>query len=97
MTREQAIQKLLDCARAEIGYHEQGENLTKYAAQYDYDTRLYGFDMSGQPWCDYFVDWWLHEDVRVQRRESDDVSVQRMQRGELPGIRRVLPCKFRND
>ena len=57
MTREQAIQKLLDCARAEIGYHEQGENLTKYAAQYDYDTRLYGFEMSGQPWCDYFVDW----------------------------------------
>ena len=57
MTKQEAIQKLLDCARAEIGYHEQGENLTKYAAQYDYDTRLYGFDMSGQPWCDYFVDW----------------------------------------
>ena len=57
MTKQEAIQKLLDCARAEIGYHESGENLTKYAAQYDYDTRLYGFDMSGQPWCDYFVDW----------------------------------------
>lgn len=53
----EAIQKVLDKARAEIGYHESGNNLTKYASAYDFDTKLYGFDMNGQPWCDYFVDW----------------------------------------
>lgn len=57
MTEEEAKKKLLDTARAEIGYHEVGDNGTKYASQYDYDTRLYGFDMGGSPWCDYFVDW----------------------------------------
>lgn len=57
MTIEQAKKKVLDLARTQIGYHETGENLTKYASAYDYDTKLYGFDMNGQPWCDYFVDW----------------------------------------
>ena len=57
MTIEQAKKKVLDLARAQIGYHETGENLTKYASAYDFDTKLYGFDMSGQTWCDYFVDW----------------------------------------
>lgn len=57
MTVIEAKEKLLSVARAELGYHEEGVNLTKYASQYDYDTRLYRMDMSGQPWCDYFVDW----------------------------------------
>ena len=57
MTIEQAKKKVLDLAKSQIGYHETGENLTKYASAYDFDNRLYGFDMSGQPWCDYFVDW----------------------------------------
>lgn len=57
MKHEEAVKKVLNVARYEIGYHETGENQTKYASQYDYDTKLYGFDMSGLPWCDYFVDW----------------------------------------
>lgn len=40
----------------QVGYHEEGDNLTKYARDYDYDTRLYGFDMEGKPWCDWFSD-----------------------------------------
>lgn len=57
MTIEEAKSKVLSLARGEIGYHESGENQTKYATQYDFDTRLYRFDMCGQPWCDYFFDW----------------------------------------
>ena len=50
-------EKVIGIARAEIGYREVGENGTKYATDYDYDTRLYGMNMNGLPWCDYFVDW----------------------------------------
>lgn len=56
MTIEAAKQKLINWCRSQIGYHEVGDNNTKYADA-DYDTRLYGFDMHGQPWCDYFVDY----------------------------------------
>lgn len=51
-----AKQKLLAWLYSQLGYHESGDNNTKYADA-DYDTRLYGFDMHGQPWCDYFVDY----------------------------------------
>lgn len=61
MTKDEAISRLLSVARQEIGYHETGDNLTKYAMNYDTDTRLYGWDMNGSPWCDYFVDWCFAE------------------------------------
>lgn len=57
LDEETAKKRLLDIARTEIGYREISGNRTKYASAYDYDTRLYGFDMDGSPWCDYFVDW----------------------------------------
>ena len=57
MENKAAKELVLNKARAEIGTHETGSNLTKYASAYDYDTQLYGFDMNGLPWCDYFVDW----------------------------------------
>ncbi|MDO5445920.1 MAG: CHAP domain-containing protein [Eubacteriales bacterium] len=57
LTVPEAKELILSKARAELNYHETGDNLTKYASAYDYDTRLYGFDMNGLPWCDYFVDW----------------------------------------
>ena len=57
MTKEQAIEKVLSLARSQVGYTEVGDNQTKYAQQFDYDSRLYGFDMNGLAWCDYFVDW----------------------------------------
>jgi len=32
MTTNEAVEKLLNIARAEIGYHEQGNNWIKYAS-----------------------------------------------------------------
>ena len=56
MTRNEAIEKLLNWARGEIGYHEGGNNYTKYANDPDI-TKLYGgFFPQNQPWCDIFVD-----------------------------------------
>lgn len=57
MTTNEAINKVLSIARAEVGYHETCDNQTKYASKYDFDTKLYGFDMSGLPWCAYFISW----------------------------------------
>lgn len=42
------IKKLLTAAAGEIGYHEKGDNLTKYGEWYP---------MNGQPWCAMFVSW----------------------------------------
>lgn len=56
MTIEEAKKRLLDIARAEIGYRESGDNQIKYASG-NIDNLLYGFDMNGSPWCDFFVDW----------------------------------------
>ena len=70
MTILEAKQKVLDLARAEIGYHEKasnanlddpsansgGANWTKYA--YDLDrTNWYNGGKNGYAWCDVFVDW----------------------------------------
>lgn len=57
MTIDEAKERVLNLARKELGYHESGDNQTKYAQKYSHDTKLYGFDMNGLPWCDYFVDW----------------------------------------
>lgn len=56
MTIEQAKERLVSWLKSQLGYCESGDNNTKYADE-SYDTRLYGFDMHGQPWCDYFVDY----------------------------------------
>lgn len=57
MTAEEAKRRILVRAAGEVGTRETGENITEYASAYDFDEKLYGFDMSGLPWCDYFVDW----------------------------------------
>ncbi|MBQ4254272.1 MAG: peptidoglycan-binding protein [Erysipelotrichaceae bacterium] len=56
MTVEQAKEKVLNLARAEIGYHEQGDNWTKYAQDLD-RTNWYNGPKNGFAWCDVFVDW----------------------------------------
>lgn len=56
MTVEQAIDKVLNTARAEIGYHETGDNWTKYASDLD-KTNWYNGPKNGFAWCDVFVDW----------------------------------------
>ena len=55
MTKNEAVTKLLDWARGEIGYHEGGNNWTKYASDPDL-TKMYGWTPQNQPWCDIFVD-----------------------------------------
>lgn len=57
MNKIDAMTKVLSVAKAQVGYCELPDNHTKYATEFDYDNRLYGFDMDGYPWCDYFFDW----------------------------------------
>ena len=74
MTKAEAIQKILDLARSEIGYHEKasasgldekdvnsgGANWTKYARDLD-RTNWYNGGKNGYAWCDVFVDWLFYK------------------------------------
>ena len=51
MTDAEAIHKLVEKAYGEVGYHESGNNWTKYAAD-PRITQLYGWDVQNQPWCE---------------------------------------------
>lgn len=71
MTVKQAIEKVLDLARSEIGYHEKasnsqlddpsansgGANWTKYAAYIDANPEFYNGSKQSFPWCDLFYDY----------------------------------------
>lgn len=71
MTEAQAIQKVLDLARSELGYHEKASNsnldsktansgsgnFTKYARDLDQTSAFYNGPKNGYAWCDVFVDW----------------------------------------
>lgn len=57
MTQNEAITKVLDLAKGEIGYHEQGDNVTKYAAYLDSIAGFYNGPKNGFAWCDVFVDY----------------------------------------
>ena len=50
-------QKVIDLALSECGYHEQGNNCTKYAADLDAIKGFYNGPKNGYAWCDVFVDW----------------------------------------
>jgi len=70
MTKQEAVKKVLDLARSEIGYREKasnanledkdanagGANWTKYARELD-RTNWYNGGKNGYAWCDVFVDW----------------------------------------
>ena len=58
--QQDPVQKVLDIARAEIGYHEQGDNITKYAAEMD-RTNWYNGPKNGFPYCDVFYDWLFYK------------------------------------
>lgn len=58
MTELEARNKLIETATKEIGYTEQGKNITKYAQ--DFDTKypnFYNTKKQGAEWCDMFNDW----------------------------------------
>lgn len=71
MTASEAIEKVLDLARSEVGYHEKasnsqlddktansgGGNWTKYAAYIDSSPDFYNGKKNGYAWCDVFVDY----------------------------------------
>ena len=56
MTLQEAQNKVLNVARAEISYHEGYNNYIKYAEN-SWDNQFYGWELQNQPWCDVFVDW----------------------------------------
>lgn len=52
---------IVETAKRELGYHEQGKNITKYAKYFD-DLRkqgiyFYNYNKQGAEWCDIFVDY----------------------------------------
>lgn len=71
MTKDRAVARVLEIARAEIGYHEKnsaaglddktanagGGNWTKYARDLDAIPGFYNGAKNGFAWCDVFVDW----------------------------------------
>lgn len=61
MTVQERKDKWLAWIRSQVGYHEIGNNITKYAED-NFDERAYGFSMTGQPWCDFFFDYsfWIN-------------------------------------
>ena len=75
MTENQAIEKVLDLARSEIGYREKRSNYqlddktanagsgnwTKYARDLDAVTNFYNGLKNGYSWCDIFVDWLFYQ------------------------------------
>ena len=56
MTKAEAVTKLLNVAKAEVGYREGSNNYTKYAENPGI-TKLYGWTPQYQPWCCTFVNW----------------------------------------
>lgn len=61
MTVQERKDKWLAWIKSQVGYHEIGNNITKYAED-NFDERAYGFSMTGQPWCDFFFDYgfWIN-------------------------------------
>ena len=71
MTKDEAIQKVLDIASSQVGYHEKASesnlddfsansgsgNFTKYARDIDAIKSFYNGHKQGIAWCDVFVDW----------------------------------------
>ena len=74
ITKQEAVKKVLDLARSEIGYREKasnaslddkdvnagGANWTKYARDLD-RTNWYNGGKNGYAWCDVFVDWLFYK------------------------------------
>lgn len=56
MTAEQAIRDVISTAESQVGYREEANNRTKYAAELDPLKITFG-SKQGQPWCAEFVLW----------------------------------------
>lgn len=56
MTIEEAKEKVVSVARAEVGYHEGANNYTKYADDPNV-IKLYGGSKQNLAWCGTFANW----------------------------------------
>lgn len=71
MTKQEAVELVLNLARLQLGYHEKASNSqlddktansgvgnwTKYARDLDNLRNFYNGSKNGYPWCDVFYDW----------------------------------------
>ena len=78
MTINEAKEKLLATARAELGYHEGYNNYIKYA-EGSWDNQFYGWELQNQPWCDVFVDYCFTHAFTMQ--EGAAMTYQTVGRG----------------
>lgn len=78
MTIQQAKEKLLAVARAELGYREGYNNYIKYA-EGSWDNQFYGWELQNQPWCDVFVDYCFTHAFSMQ--EGAAMTYQTVGRG----------------
>jgi hypothetical protein len=82
MTREQAIDKVITIAEAEVGYCEKSSNKNLYDktanagtanyTKYGYEMhKLYPYTMDyPAPWCDAVFDWWLVQAFGTELAET---------------------------
>lgn len=56
MTKQQAVDKLLEWLDEQVGYQEIPDNKNKYAEYLDSLGDFYNGPKNGFPWCDVFVD-----------------------------------------
>lgn len=56
MTISQAKKALITVAASNIGYRETGDNIIKFA-EGTWDNKFYGWELQGQPWCDFYADY----------------------------------------
>lgn len=106
MTETQAIQQVIDLALAEVGYHETGNNYTKYGKEM-HSVQPSNMDYPAA-WCDCFVDWLFYRcfgrDLAKQMLcgDFDDYTVNSAQLYKNAGRWVTVPKKgyqifFRND
>ena len=56
MTQNEAVHALVQRAYGEVGYREGTNNFNKYAED-PRITKLYGWNLQNQPWCEVFTAW----------------------------------------
>ena len=61
MTQNEAINRVLDIARSEIGTREGENNYNKYAGELDYVSGLFYSKMQNQPYCAIYVLYCFHK------------------------------------
>lgn len=56
MTKAEAVKAFLDQCYSDLGYHETGDNVNKFAEFLDAVPNFYNGPKNGYAWCDVYVD-----------------------------------------